>query len=203
MPGSGRTPAASSTSRRSTSPRPTPSGCATCRAARAPALLAGVTEANRALARPVPLFLKIAPDLSEAELAELVEAPPTPGSTHRRDQHHAGRATASSRMRAEAGGLSGRPLFARSTIVLAKLHAMTDGRLPLVGVGGIASAEEAYAKIRRARRRCRSTAPSSTAGSPLVPRILAGLDALLARDGFASVAEAVGTGRGDWLTAEP
>ena len=80
---------------------------------------------------------------------------------------------------------------------------MTEGRLPLVGVGGIASAEEAYAKIRAGASALQIYSALVYGGLALVPRILAGLDALLARDGFASVAEAVGTGRGDWLTAEP
>jgi dihydroorotate dehydrogenase len=167
-------------------------------------LLAGVIAANRALARPVPLFLKIAPDLSDRELAEIVETAGEAGvdaivatnTTLARDGLQGPHA-------AEAGGLSGAPLFRRSTIVLAKLHAMTEGRLPLVGVGGIASAEEAYAKIRAGATALQIYSALVYGGLALVPRVLAGLDALLARDGFASVAEAVGTGRGDWLTAEP
>ena len=112
-------------------------------------LLAGVGAANARLARPVPLFLKIAPDLGEAELADVAEAALDAGiagivatnTTLARDglaSRHAG----------EAGGLSGAPLFRRSTAVLARLHAMTEGRLPLIGVGGVGSAEDAYAKIR-------------------------------------------------------
>ena len=113
-------------------------------------LLAGVGgRQRRGCARPVPLFLKIAPDLGEAELAELVEVALGAGvagivatnSTLARDG-------LASRHAAEAGGLSGAPLFARSTAVLARLHALTGGRLPLIGVGGVGSAEDAYAKIR-------------------------------------------------------
>ena len=112
-------------------------------------LLAGVAAANRALARPVPIFLKIAPDLGEAELEALVGvaleaevagivATNTTLAREGLASRHAG----------EAGGLSGAPLFARSTAVLARVHALTGGRLPLIGVGGVGSAEEAYAKIR-------------------------------------------------------
>lgn len=167
-------------------------------------LLAGVTATNRALARPVPLFLKIAPDLSDRDLAEIVETAMEAGldaivatnTTLSRDGLHGPHA-------AEAGGLSGAPLFRRSTIVLAKLHAMTDGRLPLVGVGGIATAGDAYAKIRAGASALQLYSALVYAGLSLVPRVLAGLDALLARDGFATVADAVGTGRAEWLAAAP
>lgn len=158
------------------------------------ALLAGVTQANRALPRPVPLFLKIAPDLAEAELEELVavaldagiDAIVATNTTLARDG-------LLSRHAAEAGGLSGRPLRDRATQVLARVHALTGGRLPLVGVGGIATAEDAYARIRAGASALQLYTALAYDGLGLVPRLLAGLDALLARDGFASVAEAVGT----------
>lgn len=165
------------------------------------ALLDGVMAANARLRRSVPLFLKIAPDLADRELAELVEVAAGSGiagiiatnTTLDRTglrSAHAG----------EAGGLSGRPLFARSTAVLARVSELLDGRLPLVGVGGIDSAEAAYAKIRAGASAVQLYTALVYAGLGLVPRILEGLDALLARDGFGSVAEAVGTGRQEWLT---
>ncbi len=162
-------------------------------------LLAGVGAANARLARPVPLFLKIAPDLGEAELAELVEVALGAGvagivatnSTLARDG-------LASRHAAEAGGLSGAPLFRRSTAVLARLHVLSAGRLPLIGVGGIGSAEDAYAKIRAGASAVQLYTALVYQGLGLVPRILHGLDALLARDGFATVADAVGTGRDAW-----
>jgi len=163
-------------------------------------LLAGVMAANARLARPVPVFLKIAPDLTDHELANVVEAALEGGvagivatnTTLARDG-------LTGRHAAEAGGLSGQPLFARSTVVLAKLHAMTDGQLPLVGVGGVGSAEQAYAKIRAGASAVQIYTALVYEGLGLVPHILRGLEALLARDGFASVAAAVGTGRGEWL----
>ena len=162
-------------------------------------LLAGVGTANARLARPIPLFLKIAPDLGEAELADVVEVALDAGiagivatnTTLARDG-------LASRHAAEAGGLSGAPLFRRSTAVLARLHAISEGRLPLVGVGGVASAEDAYAKIRAGASAVQLYTALVYGGLGLVPRILHGLDALLARDGFATVAEAVGTGRDPW-----
>jgi dihydroorotate dehydrogenase len=68
---------------------------------------------------------------------------------------------------------------------------LTGGRLPLVGVGGVGSAAEAYAKIRAGASAVQLYTALAYQGLGLVPRILQGLDALLARDGFSSVAEAV------------
>ena len=159
-----------------------------------------MTAANARLARPVPVFLKIAPDLDDRALAELTEAALDGGvagivatnTTLARDG-------LASRHAREAGGLSGQPLFVPSTVVLAKLHAMTEGRLPLIGVGGVATAEQAYAKIRAGASAVQLYTALVYHGLGLVPRLLAGLDRLLARDGFATVAEAVGTGRREWL----
>lgn len=163
-------------------------------------LLAGVMAANAGLARPVPVFLKLSPDLDDASLADLAEAALDAGiaglvatnTTVARDGLR-------SRHGAEAGGLSGAPLFARSTRALARLHAMTEGRLPLIGVGGIGSAAEAYAKIRAGASAVQLYTALVYRGLALAPAIIAGLDALLARDGFGAVSEAVGTGVADWI----
>ncbi len=104
-----------------------------------------------------------------------------------------------SRHRDEAGGLSGAPLFEKSTRILAQLSQMTEGKLPLIGVGGISSSEDAYQKIRAGASAVQLYSAMVYQGLSLVTEIAKGLDALLARDGFATVAEAVGTGRKDWL----
>ena len=164
------------------------------------ALLAGVMEARAGLPRPVPVFLKIAPDLSPDELAELAEVALASGldaiiatnTTLSRDglaSAHAG----------QAGGLSGRPLFEKSTRVLAQLSSLTEGRIPLIGVGGIDSAETAYAKILAGASAVQLYSALVYHGFALVGEIARGLDTLLARDGYATVAEATGTGRGAWL----
>jgi dihydroorotate dehydrogenase len=161
-------------------------------------LLARVAAANAALAKPVPLFLKIAPDLRDEEIAAIAAAAEAGGvaaiiatnTTIARD----GLKSAS---RSEAGGLSGQPLFERSTRILARLSSLT--RLPLVGVGGVGSAEQAYAKIRAGASAIQLYTALVYEGPDLIRRIARGLDRLLARDGFARLAEAVGTGRGDWL----
>lgn len=163
------------------------------------ALLAGVTEARARLARRVPVFLKIAPDLGPAELADIAEVALSSGI----DGVIATNTTLSreglkSASAGEAGGLSGAPLFERSTRVLAELSRLTGGRLPLVGVGGVGSAAQAYAKIRAGASAVQVYTALVYGGLSLVAEILHGLEALLARDGFASVAEAVGTGRAEW-----
>lgn len=164
------------------------------------ALLAGVMEARKSLARPIPVLLKIAPDLDEAGLADIAEITLTSGidaviatnTTLARDG-------LTSAHRTEAGGLSGQPLFERSTRVLARLSRLTEGRVPLIGVGGIASAEQAYAKIRAGASAVQLYSALVYGGLSLAAEIAHGLDGLLARDGFSSVAEAVGCGRNDWL----
>ncbi|MBD3677268.1 MAG: quinone-dependent dihydroorotate dehydrogenase [Rhodobacteraceae bacterium] len=164
------------------------------------ALLTGVMEARAGLKRPIPVFLKIAPDLSDAELADVAEVALDAGL----DAIIATNTTLSrdgltSRHKDQAGGLSGAPLFDRSTRVLARLSQITEGRLPLIGVGGIASPEDAYAKIRAGASAVQLYSAMVYEGLSLAARVARGLDRLLERDGFATVAEAVGTERGKWL----
>ena len=98
------------------------------------------------------------------------------------------------RHRGETGGLSGRPLFEPSTAVLADLYRLTEGRLPLIGVGGISSGADAYAKIRAGASLVQLYTALVYAGPRLVGRINRDLAGRLRADGFSSVAEAVGSG---------
>jgi len=164
------------------------------------ALLDRVISVRAQLARPVPLFLKIAPDLNEHELGEIAEVAVTAGI----DAIVATNTTLArdgllSRHAQESGGLSGMPLFERSTRVLAQLSRLLDGRLPLIGVGGISSAREAYEKIRAGASAVQLYSGLVYGGLSLVREINRGLDAALERDGLTSVSEAVGTGRDRWL----
>lgn len=163
-------------------------------------LLSGVIEARNALERPIPVFLKIAPDLSETEIDDIAEVALSTGidaviatnTTLDRTGLHGPHAN-------EAGGLSGAPLFEKSTRVLAQLSQRLDGRLPLIGVGGISSAEDAYAKIRAGASAVQLYTALIYHGLSLGAEIARGLDRLLDRDGYSNVAEAVGTKREDWL----
>jgi len=164
------------------------------------ALLAGVIDAREALQRPIPVFLKIAPDLDISGLDDIaavardsgIDAVIATNTTLSRDG-------LKSAHRDEMGGLSGAPLFERSTQVLAQLSQRLDGAVPIIGVGGISTAEGAYAKIRAGASAVQLYTALVYGGLSLASEIASGLDALLARDGFSNVAEAVGTGRADWL----
>ena len=163
-------------------------------------LLKGVMEARDWLPTPISIFLKIAPDLSDTELSEIADIAQSSGlsgiiatnTTLDRDGLQ-------SPARTEAGGLSGAPLFEKSTRVLARLSQLTDGQMPLIGVGGIASAQDAYAKIRAGASAVQLYSALVYQGLSLVADIARGLDDLLASDGFDTVAQAVGTKREDWL----
>lgn len=158
------------------------------------ALLAGVMETRNGLDRPIPIFLKIAPDLTDAEISDVSDVALSSGidgliatnTTLDRD----GLVSAH---RGEKGGLSGRPLFEKSTRVLAQLYRATKGQVPIIGVGGIASAEDAYTKIKSGASAVQLYSALTYEGLSLVPRIAQGLDDLLKRDGLKSVSEAVGT----------
>ena len=92
----------------------------------------------------------------------------------------------------ESGGLSGKPLFAPSTRMLAAMHARLNGAVTLVGVGGIASGEDAYAKIRAGASLVQLYSALALQGPGLVLRIKHELLACLERDGFAKLTDAVG-----------
>jgi dihydroorotate dehydrogenase len=94
----------------------------------------------------------------------------------------------------EAGGLSGRPLFGASTAMLARVRALTDGRVTLIGVGGVATGDDAFAKIRAGASAVQLYTALIYAGTSVVTTIKRELAARLRADGFASVAQAVGTG---------
>lgn len=163
------------------------------------ALLQGVIDTRDALPRRVPVFLKIAPDLTEAELADIAAVAGDCGlDAIIATNTTLDRAGLRSPHRDETGGLSGVPLFERSTRVLARLSELTGGAIPLIGVGGIATAEQAYAKICAGASAVQLYSALVYHGLSLAAVIARGLDALLARDGFANVAEAVGCKREDW-----
>ncbi len=140
------------------------------------------------------LLLKVAPDLTDEDIQDIADVAVSQGidgliatnTTIARPE------SLVSECRDEAGGLSGKPLFGPSTVVLSKLYAATGGRLPIIGVGGISSGADAYAKIRAGASLVQLYSAMVYDGPGLAVRINRDLAALLRRDGFASVAEAVG-----------
>ncbi len=164
------------------------------------ALLAGVMDTNATLPRPVPIFLKIAPDLTADDLAGIAEVAMASGiAAIIATNTTLDRKGLKSASRDEKGGLSGAPLFEKSTRVLAELSQITGGKLPLIGVGGIFTPEQAYAKIRAGATAVQVYTAMVYEGLSLATRLAEGLDRLLARDGHATVSAAIGAGRNEWL----
>jgi dihydroorotate dehydrogenase len=141
-----------------------------------------------------PLLIKVAPDLEADEIAAIAAAALATGidgliatnTTIARPEGLRGP------HRGEAGGLSGRPLFVPSTAVLATLYRLTEGRIPLIGVGGVSSGADAYAKIRSGASLVQLYTAMVYGGPRIARRIAVELAQVLRRDGFASVADAVG-----------
>ena len=158
-------------------------------------LLGRLAEARRG--DPTPVFLKIAPDLTAAEIALTVEASLDHGvdalivSNTTLDRPDSLR----SRHRTEAGGLSGAPLKARAGAALRAAAEASAGRLPLLAAGGIDSGAEAYARIRAGASAVQLYSALIYEGPGLIGRIKRDLAARLRADGFSTVAEAVSAAR--------
>jgi dihydroorotate dehydrogenase len=139
------------------------------------------------------MFLKVAPDLEDGEveaIVETVEANRLTGIIV--SNTTTSRPTLRSRFGEETGGLSGAPLKALSTRRLGDFAAASGGRLALIGAGGVASGEDAYAKIRAGACAVQLYSALVYEGPGLVTRIKRELVQRLRRDGFASIGDAVG-----------
>ncbi|MDB5684157.1 MAG: dihydroorotate dehydrogenase [Sphingomonas bacterium] len=155
------------------------------------ALLSGAMAARGA--DGPPLFLKVAPDLEPADIDDIAAVAIDTGI----DGLIVANTTITrpplrSAARDESGGLSGAPLRDLAAGRLRDFRAATGGALPLIAAGGIATAEEAYARIRSGASLIQLYSALVYEGPGLATRINAGLAALLRRDGFARVADAVG-----------
>jgi dihydroorotate dehydrogenase len=158
-------------------------------------LLGRLAETRDALppAGRAPMFLKVAPDLEAGEVEAIVEtclAHDLAGIMV--SNTTVSRPVLASRFASEAGGLSGAPLMTLSTRVLGEFAQASAGRLALVGVGGIASGADAYAKIRAGAGAVQLYSALVFEGPGLVTRVKRELAARLRADGFASASEAVG-----------
>jgi dihydroorotate dehydrogenase len=163
-------------------------------------LLSRVAAARAASARPgIAIFLKIAPDLHEGDLDDVAAAV----SAHGIDgviisNTTLSRAGLSAPATSEAGGLSGRPLFSRSTAMLARMRRRLGPQAVLIGVGGVDSAETAVEKIRAGADLVQVYTGMIYAGPALPGRIVAGLSGILDREGAASPADLRDTGLAHW-----
>jgi dihydroorotate dehydrogenase len=158
------------------------------------ALLEAVLAARAAASAAPPLLVKIAPDLSEEECADIAAVALEIGL----EGLIVGNTTVTRpadlplHLREEAGGLSGQPLFPRATEVLRTMYRLTEGRVTLVGVGGVSSGAQAYAKIRAGASLVQLYTALIYRGPGLVAQIKRDLAALLRQDGFSDIAAAVG-----------
>ena len=163
-------------------------------------LVSGVLQERDQLASRVPLLVKIAPDLVREDLEDIAKVSmklrvdglivsnttidrPGPIASHPHGQ--------------EAGGLSGKPLFAMSTAVLREMYSLTSGSIPLIGVGGVSNGREAYEKIRAGASLVELYTSLSYQGPSVVPRVKKELDECLHADGFTSVQDAIGADHPD------
>jgi len=158
------------------------------------ALISRVMDARSDARVTPPLLVKIAPDLSTDETADIASVCLSTGidgiiianTTISRPSE------TTNALFGQAGGLSGPYLFERSTKLLSDVYVLTSGRIPLIGVGGISNAEEAYAKIRAGASLIQIYTALIFAGMSLAERIKSGLTKLLAADGFVNISDAVG-----------
>ncbi len=157
-------------------------------------LLAQLLAARARKNTNVPLLLKIAPDLDEQALRDVVAVALDAGIDGLiiSNTTIGGRENLRSRHRGEQGGLSGRPLFKPSTQILRDAYRLAEGKLVLIGVGGVASGADAYAKIRAGASLVQLYTAMTFAGPDLAAMIVVELGELLEKDGLASVQKAVG-----------
>jgi dihydroorotate dehydrogenase len=161
------------------------------------ALLSALQARRRELQKPVPLLVKLSPDLERRDLEMIVDVIErlqidgiiATNTTISRDhlRTDAGRVAACGE-----GGLSGLPLKDRSTRMIAELYELTGGRIPLIGVGGIFTAEDAWEKIAAGASLVQLYTGFIYHGPGIAQEINEGLAEILAREGFANVEAAVG-----------
>jgi dihydroorotate dehydrogenase len=169
------------------------------------ALLKRVLTARGALANKPPLLVKLAPDLADADLPEVVDVIVANGvdsivvsnTTLMRD------GLKDATFARETGGLSGRPLFARSTRMLARVYRLTQGKLPLVGVGGVDSGETAVAKIEAGASLLQLYTGLVFEGPGLIGRIKQALVVAIERAGAHDLKPLIGARADDWAGEVP
>ncbi len=141
-----------------------------------------------------PIFFKIAPDIDEEQIRDIalislannIDGLVISNSTIERPD------TLKSNLKNEIGGLSGKPLFLKSTMILRKMYTLTNGQIPLVGVGGINNALECYEKIKSGASLVQLYSALTFDGPKIINKILIDLSNLLKTDGYKSIKEAIG-----------
>lgn len=161
----------------------------------------GAREALMAAGRSRrPVVVKLAPDIPEADLEPVVRVLAARGvdGIAVSNTTLAREGLSDPALATEAGGLSGRPLFHRSTVLLARVHRLTGGRIPLIGIGGIDSGATAIAKIEAGATLLQLYTGLVYEGPGLLARIKRDLVGYLAREKLARIGEATGRRAADW-----
>lgn len=146
----------------------------------------------------VPIFLKLAPDLTNDEVNQIAKVIKEKGCTV--DGIIISNTTVERQPslmndnKTEIGGLSGAPLTDRSTELIRQMYRLTGGKVPIIGVGGVFSGKDAFDKIRAGASVIQIYSSFIYHGPPIVSKIKRELDCLLKENGYKNVAEAVGKG---------
>ncbi len=142
-----------------------------------------------------PILVKLAPDLDDAQLEEVAQSLIESGV----DGVILTNTTLSrpdflpDNFKSEMGGLSGRPLTQKSTQIIAKFYALTNGKLPIIGAGGVSSAQDAYDKIKAGASLVQLYSALVFHGPSLIPNIINGLISLIEKDDYSHISKAIGT----------
>ncbi len=165
-----------------------------------PAMLEQVMDARKNLKSSPKIFLKIAADLTETQIAFIAKT----AIAHKIDGIIATNTTVdrpnlTDKNATETGGLSGQPLFEKSTRVLARLAKETGGEIPLIGVGGVSNAAQAFAKIQAGATAVQLYSALVYGGLDLIREIAEGLDILLTEHGYDTIEQATGSAIDKWL----
>ena len=141
-----------------------------------------------------PIFIKISPDLNDEQLRDIalmslannVKGLIISNSTINRPK------TLISEYKNEVGGLSGKPIFLESTLILKKMYVLTNGQIPLIGVGGISNGNECYEKIKSGASLVQLYTALVYSGPKIINNIIKELNGLILTDGFKNISEAIG-----------
>jgi len=154
-------------------------------------------NSERTQSNPKPLLVKIAPDLSDDQLLAIVQTARSAGcdgivATNTTIERPDTSSKTEQKVFTQAGGLSGAPLNNRSTDMIHKIYALTNGEWPIIGVGGILSADDAWAKIGAGASLLQAYSGFVFEGAGLTKSVVHGLDKKLKEHGYSTLQEAIG-----------
>jgi dihydroorotate dehydrogenase len=159
--------------------------------------LARIIEAVQVYSKDMPLLVKIAPDLEDIQIKSIVDTARGLGCAGIIATNTTISRPDDSPIMSETGGLSGRPLKSRSTEVIRLIADHTDGNWPIIGVGGIADADDAWEKITNGASLIQIYSSMVFNGASVIKGIVNGLDRKLKSKGLDNLDQAVGLARGD------